>query len=179
MFIRNTALAFVLAASALLAACGNGSHNSTTIANGGIVVRGDQVTLHGHGGAEATLDAAGKLVIDGRAVAVDAAQRQWLQQYFQGARAVREHGLATGEAGAAVAVQSLKNAATHVTGGDSGQADASLEAATTRVDQEASKICLDIQQIRAAQERLSSSLAAFKPFSGIIDGSGSDCSKDA
>lgn len=176
MFRRHTVLSLALAAGFLLGGCGNGFH-ATTIANGGIVVDGSEVTLHGTGGSEATVDAAGKLVVDGRGVTVDATQRQLLQQYYRGALAVREHGLATGKAGARVAVQSLKNAATHVTGGDSEEADAGLDAATRRVDQEASKICLDIRQIRLAQNGLASTLPAFKPFAGIIDDDGSDCSK--
>lgn len=176
MPIRNPALVVALAAGFLLAGCGNGFH-ATTIANGGIVVKGDRVTLHGDGGREAVVDAAGKLVVDGRDVAVDAAQRQWLQQYYQGALAVREHGLATGKAGADVAVESLKNAAAHVTG-DGEQADARLETATERIDREASKICLDLQQIRLAQDRLAGSLPAFRPFARIIDGDGSGCSND-
>lgn len=176
MFSRNSSFVLALAAGLLLAGCGNGL-DTTTIANGGIVVNGDKVTLHGTGATEAFLDAAGRLVIDGHDVAVDATQRQLLQQYYQGARAVREHGVATGKAGAAVAVQSLKNAATHVTGDDSEQADARLNAATHRIDQETSKICMDIQQIRVAQNRLAGSLAAFKPFATIIDGGDDDCSK--
>jgi hypothetical protein len=178
MPLRNAVPALVLAAGLLLAGCGNGFH-TTTIADGGIVVNGDEVRLHGKGDSEAVLDATGRLVVDGHDVPIDAAQRQLLQQYYQGALAVREHGLATGKAGAKVAVQSLKNAATHVTGGDSEQADAGLDAAAARVDQEAAKICLDLQQIRLAQDRLAGSLPAFKPFAAIIDGDGSDCSKDA
>jgi hypothetical protein len=177
MSLRNVVPALVLAAGFLLSGCGNGL-NTTTIADGGIVVKGDRVTLHGDGGSEAVVDAAGKLMVDDREVAIDAAQRQLLQQYYQGAQAVREHGLATGKAGAGVAVESIRNAATHVTGGDGEQADAKLEAAAQRIDREASKICLDIQQIRLAQDRLASSLPAFKPFARIIDSDDSDCTKD-
>lgn len=177
MFSRKIfSLVLAVGAGLLMTGCGNGL-GTTSIANGGIVVNGDEVTLHGTGGSEAFLDAAGRLVIDGRDVAIDTTQRQLLQQYYRGARAVREHGVATGKAGAAVAVASLKNAATHVAGDDSDKADANLDAATRRVDQESSRICMDIQQIRVAQNRLAGSLAAFKPFAGIIDGD-DDCSKD-
>ena len=174
MFPR-TILALVL--GTLLAGCSNGSlaSGSTTIANGGIVVRGDRVMLHGAGGIEGNLDAAGNLVIDGRTVTVDASQREQLQRYYQGARSVREHGIATGKAGVAVAMQSLKTAAAHVTGGNGEQADATLNSATSRVDQETSKICLDLQQVMAAQGRLATSLGAFKPFADILHGDG-DCS---
>src|SRR5690242_14250979 len=112
MFRRIATLALVLAAGFVLGGCDKGPH-TTTIANGGIVVHGDEVVLHGSGGAQATVNAAGRLRVDGRDVAVDATQRQLLLQYYQGALAVRQHGLATGKAGAGVAVQSLKNAATH------------------------------------------------------------------
>lgn len=173
MSARHTALA--LAAGVLLAGCSHGSMNSTSIANGGIVLQGEEVALHGTGGAEARLDAAGDLAIGGRPVAVDATQRRLLQQYYQGARAVREHGIATGKAGAAIGAQALKSAATHVAGGDRAKADASLDAATRRVDEEASKICLDLRQIKAAQDRLAGSLAEFKPFAGILDAGDARC----
>jgi hypothetical protein len=173
MTIRHSTLA--LAAGVLLAGCSHGSMNSTSIADGRIVVQGEQVALHGTGGAEARLDAAGDLTIGGRSVALDATQRQLLQQYYQGARAVREHGIATGKAGAAIGVQALKSAATHVTGGDGAKADASLDAATRQVDEEASKICLDLQQIKAAQDRLATSLAEFRPFAGILDAGATRC----
>lgn len=178
MFRRITAPSLALAAGLLVGGCGKG-FNSTIIADGGIVVNGSEVTLHGTGGSEATVDATGKLEVDGRGITVDAAQRQLLQQYYQGALAVRGHGLATGRAGASVAVQSLKHAATQVVGDDSDQADPGLDAATRRVSEEASKICLDIQQIRLAQNGLAATLPAFKPFAEIIDGSDSDCSKDS
>lgn len=172
MFIRSSALAFAVVA--LLTGCSHGSLGSTTIANGGIVVHGGDVILHGTGGTEAGLDATGNLVIGGHPVTVTEAQRQQLQLYYQGALAVRQHGIATGKAGAAIGVQALKSAAMHVTGDDA-HADASLDAATRQVDEEASKICVDMRQIKAAQDRLATQLPAFGPFAGIVDDAG-DCS---
>jgi len=173
MFIRSNALAFAVVT--LLAGCSHGSLGSTTIANGGIVVHGADVVLHGTGGTEASLDATGNLVIGGHPATVTDAQRQQLQLYYRGALAVRQHGIATGKAGAAIGVQALKSAATKVTGGDDVHADASLDAATRQVDEEASKICLDMRQIKASQDRLAIQLPAFEPFSKIVDDAG-DCS---
>lgn len=174
MFPR-TILTLVL--GTLLAGCSNGSSDggSTVMVNGDIVVRGDRVLLHGAGGVEGNLDAAGNLMIDGRTVTVDTNQREQLQRYYQGARSVREHGIATGKAGAAVAMQSLKSAAAHITGGNGEQADADLNSTTSRIDQEASKICLDLQQVMAAQGSLATSLDAFKPFADIVHDD-DDCS---
>jgi|GEM_PF-891051 len=168
---------FALILGAVLAGCSNGSSGSglASIADGGIVFRGDRMILRGTGGSEGDLDAAGNLLIDGHAVSVDASQREQLQRYYQGAPAVREHGIATGKAGAAVAIQSLKTAAAHVTGGNGEQADASLDAATSRIDQAVSKICLDLQQVMSAQSRLAASLDAFKPFATLLHAD-EDCS---
>ena len=69
MFSRKSSFVLALAAGLLLAGCSNGP-DTTTIANGGIVVNGDNVALHGTGGTEAFLDATGRLVIDGHDVAV-------------------------------------------------------------------------------------------------------------
>lgn len=174
MTLRKLALAFTLAAGTLLAGCDEGTFGSTSIANGGIIVRGEKVALHGAGNAEAHLDAAGDLTIDGRDVSLDTEQRQLLRQYYQGARAVREHGIATGKAGAALAAKSLESAAKQVVAGGDEHAEAGFDDANARVGQQAAKICLDLRQIKAAQDRLATTLPAFKPFAGIIDGE-QDC----
>jgi hypothetical protein len=175
-----SAYRFILtvAASTMLAACGHGSldSDSTSIVNGRIMVRADHVELHGKGGVEAILDAAGNMVVDGHATATDAPQREQLKQYYQAAKAVRDHGIATGKAGAAIAADSLKNVVTHLFSGHGAKADAKLEASTQRIRQEASKICLDVQQIKAAQDRLATSLPAFQPFAGIVGNDGATCS---
>ena len=173
--MRILTLIPIVAALAFLGGCGDGSLGTTIIANGGIVVRDARVTLHGDGGAEARLDADGTLQVDGRAIALDATQRTLLQQYYNSALAVRGHGIATGKAGAAMGVKSVQNVATRLLGDDDGQADAKLDAATRRIEQEAAKVCLDVRRIKAAQDRLATSLPAFKPFAGIIEDNG-DCS---
>lgn len=162
-----------------LAGCGGGgATGSTSIANGGIVVIGENVALHGINGAEASIDASGSLFIGDHMVSVDAAQRNQLQQYYQAAQAVREHGIATGEAGVSSAAVSIKNAALRIL--DVGnQADRQDAIAAQRVRQAAGMICLDLKQIRAAQDQLGATLPAFKPYAGIIDDSGAHCAAGA
>lgn len=167
-------------ACALLAGCNQGAfqnHGSTVIANGALVVRGDAVILHGVGGTEARLDAAGNFTVSGRTIEVDPLQRQWLQQYYQDARAVRAHGIATGKAGIRVAVASLEAAFVHATGGHGQQSDARRDTASAQVDQAASRICLDLRGVKAAQEKLATSLPAFAPFARILGGDASDCDR--
>ena len=165
-----------LLACLTLAGCGTGGVDtgSTRIANGGIVVTGQNVALHGLNGAEASIDASGSLFIGDRTVAVDAAQRNQLQQYYEAAQAVREQGIATGEAGVSSAAVAIKNAALRIL--DVGnQADRQDAIAAQRVREAANMICLDLRQIKAAQDQLGATLPAFKPYAGIIDDSGADC----
>lgn len=173
--MKNPIRTISLLACLTLAGCtGRGATGSTTIANGGLVVLGQNVVLRGINGVEASIDASGSLFVGDQAITVDAAQRNQLQQYYQAAQAVREHGIATGEAGISNAAVSVKNAALRILDvGD--QADRQDALAAHRVREAAGMICLDLQQIKAAQDQLGATLPAFKPFAGIIDDDGSDC----
>ena len=91
----------LLLAVALLAACdGHGDHltlvssGNTSIEDGAIEVSGDRVTLHPHHAPEAAIGRDGDFAVNGKAVDVTAAERALLADYYAGARAVREHGIA-------------------------------------------------------------------------------------
>jgi hypothetical protein len=166
----------------VLAGCGNGSEmndfGSTSIANGGIRVRHGETTLHVKDAPDAVIAADGELRVDGQIVPTTQPQRDLLMRYSVAARAVREHGIATGKAGAAVAGAAIQGIAASIASGDSNQIDKHVDAKAKLVDEEANKICLDIAQIKAAQNALASQLPAFKPYAGIIrTDQDEDCSK--
>jgi hypothetical protein len=163
-------LAPMLLAATLLAGCSG--LGDTSIANGGIVLDHGEITLHASDAPAATIDAAGTLRIDGKAVALAPDQRALLLRYYQGVRAVREHGIATGKAGAAAAAASLKDA---VAGGS-----AAGDKAADRADQVtrmATRICQDLAEVKAAQDALAVQLPAFKPYANILD-EDKDCHDD-
>lgn len=175
-----------LIACGLIAGCGNDSNhlsiisdNTTSIADGGIVLEDGAVSLHRDNAPDATITAAGDLQINGSAVTVDPAQREQLQHYYQGVLAVREHGIATGKAGMAIAGAALKGVAASVTSGDTDQIGKQVDAKSQKVGQEAAKICLDLAAIKTAQDNLATQLPAFKPYAGIV-GTGDihNCHKD-
>ena len=91
----------LFALCALAAGCDSGSYTST--AHGRIAVRGGVVELKVDSAPEATIDQGGALSIDGKAVTVDDHQRDLLRRYYATAAAIRQHGIETGKAGAAMA----------------------------------------------------------------------------
>jgi hypothetical protein len=175
-------LIFALLATTLLAGCGNSSDltdfGSTTIAHGAITVRHGETRLHVSDAPDAVIGADGGLHINGQTVPTSQPQRDLLKRYSAAATAVREHGIATGKAGAAVAGAALKGVAASITSGDSKQIEKHVDAKAKLVEQEATKICLDIADIKAAQDALAAQLPAFKPYAGIIGADDAeDCQK--
>ncbi|WEN13591.1 DUF2884 family protein [Rhodanobacter sp. AS-Z3] len=169
-------IALTAALCGLVAACGNAPDwSSTTIANGAITLRHEQVTLHTSGVPEAVITASGDFTIDGKAVAITPDQRKQLQRYYQGALAVREHGIATGKAGVAVAGAALSGIADAISSGDGDQIDKHVSAKAELVEQKARKICLDLVEIKAAQDALATQLPAFKPYAGLLQADDDDC----
>lgn len=176
MFKRHLTPLFALCA--LAAGCSSGSYTSTD--HGRISSRDGLVTLSpDHGAEEATIDQAGVLSIDGKAVAVDDHQRELLRRYYGNASAIRQHGIETGKAGAAMAGEALKGVAATVNGDENG-VDKRVEAQTRKITDQVMKICDDLAGVKAAQDELAASLPAFKPYAGIIDEKSiADCRDDS
>ncbi|MFC4761576.1 DUF2884 family protein [Dyella koreensis] len=167
----------LFALCALATGCGSGSYTSTD--HGRITSHDGLVALHADSGPEATIDQAGALSIDGKPVAVDDHQRELLRRYYANATAVHQHGIETGKAGAAMAGEALKGVAEAVKG-DENSVDRRVEAQTQKITDQVMKICDDLAGIKAAQDELTASLPAFKPYSTIMDDkSVTDCRNDS
>lgn len=181
--LRTTGL---LLTAALLAACGDGtSHtsiitsNSSSLVDGGITLHHDKVTLHVHGAPNAVIDAEGNLAIERKPVAIDAAQRALLLDYYRNTLAVQQHGIATGKAGVAIAGEAIGSVVKGLASGDTDGIGKEVDAEAGKVELEAKKICGDLANIKAAQDSLASQLAAFKPYAAIVDDSAvADCRND-
>ncbi|WP_157971463.1 DUF2884 family protein [Dyella sp. C9] len=171
-------LAATLALALLLAACGKNA-GGTNIANGGIVYRNGEVTLHAAGAPDAVISETGDLVINGKAVAVDEAQRDMLRRYRGTVVDIHTQGIAAGKAGAALALDSVKGAVQSLGGSDSNASQKSAEARTAQVKQTGTRICEDVVAIKAAQDQLAAQLPAFQPYAHILgDRSHEKCSDD-
>lgn len=174
-----------LAALLLIGCDGQGDHftlvsaGNTSIENGAIRVAHERVTLRAGGAPRATIHANGDFAVDGKPVNLTPAQRALLVQYYADASAVREHGLATGKAGAAVAGEALKGAVSSVAGGGGKSVEDRVQAQADKVKQSAMKICDDMAGIRSVQGQLADQLPAFKPYGNLITAASVDeCRKD-
>lgn len=175
-----------LLVTALLAGCDSGGDHltlingdNTSIEDGAIRVEGSWIELNPEHGASATIGSSGDFAVDGKPVDITPAQRALLLQYHAGAVAVREHGVATGKAGAAIAGEALKGVASSLAGGDGKSTEERVNAQADQVKQAALRICDDLEQIRDAQDQLATQLEAFKPYDQLITAdSVSDCRKD-
>lgn len=179
-------IACPLLAVALLAGCSDHdsgftfiSTGNTSIDNGAITVRGDSVRLHPDTGSTATIDSSGNFAVDDKPVQVTPADRSLLQQYYAAATAVREHGIATGKAGAGIAGAAIKGAVSSMAGNDDHASASQVQAQADKVKLAALKICDDLAHIRDTQDQLAAQMPAFKPYAGLITtDSVDDCRKD-
>lgn len=167
----------LLVLCALAAGCNSGT--TTTTSHGSITERDGLVVLKAGDNPKATIDRNGTLAVDGKDIAVDDHQRDLLRRYYANATAIRQHGIETGKAGAAMAGEALKGVADSV-GGDKDSVSKRVEAQTQQITAQVMKICDDLAGIKAVQDELATALPAFKPYAAIMDDKEvSDCRKDA
>lgn len=170
-------LILLAAACAIVAGCEGGSHTITD--HGRITTRDGLVVLNAQGATEATIDASGSFSIEGKNVSVDDHQRELLRRYYASATAIRQHGIETGKAGAAMAGEALKGVA-ETAHGDEDAVDKRVEAQTRKITDQVMKICDDMAGIKTAQDELGASLPAFKPYTVIMDEKSiTDCRDDS
>lgn len=173
LFKRSSVLVLAVA----LAACSNsnGELGTTSIANGQIKVWGEKIALRVDDAPEALITTAGDFSVDGKSITVTPAQRDELRKYALAALSVREHGLATGKAGAGMAGATIKGLANAAVSADSSKIDSSVNEQTKKIQEEAAKICQDLVDINTAQNALAKDLAEFKPYARIITDDRNTC----
>jgi len=170
--------AAIAALGGALTACGGGGVSVISLAHGHLQVRGSEVTITRSGAPDAQLSAGGGLRIGGQDVALSAEQRAQVERYYGSAIAIRGHALETGKAGAEVGATAAKEVVSGVLHGDTSQIGAKVEAKAEEVKRIALGLCNDIAAIRDAQQALTATLEAFKPYAVVDADEVSDCSKD-
>jgi hypothetical protein len=148
-----------------LAACSS-SDSFDAHVNGNLHINFDNgalvVTSPGH--PDARIASNGDFRIGDNAVALTPAQRGLLKQFYGEAISVRDDGIATGKAGAALGVHAIGAALDGIFSGDSHKTDHEMDARSKVVEAAAMHLCGDLKQLKVTQADLAGRLPAFKPY---------------
>lgn len=164
-------------AAVSVAAAGCGDHSDSVFQHLN-VLSDTRIAVHAHAGADAFVSANGELVIDGKPVALDAAQAQIVARYFASAMALRNDAVKTGVAGASTAATAITSVAVGLASGNPDSIDAKVNASAAKVDAAANKVCDDLQMLAKAQDELAAALPQFKPYATIQPREVDDCKSD-
>lgn len=160
----------------LLCSCNPGTSVSTD--GGRINASGKSVTLHADGQPEAKITAAGDLLIDGKAVTVNPAQRVLLQAYHKEMNAMTTDGIAIGKQGAKLAGKAVTEAIKGAISGNADDVESKVEAEAKKIEQSAMRLCKRLVTVKASQDALAASLPEFKPYATIDQSDVDDCGSD-
>jgi hypothetical protein len=172
--MRRSGCALLLAAA--LSGCGNGG----TVVSGRGVLSFDNghVVLRPFGQPDATISATGDLAIAGKDVAVTSAERNLLVDYYGHAVALRNDGLKTGVAGAAVASAAIGSVIKGLFHGDPDKIGTGIDAKAEKVDQQARALCTEVRALRITQKTLAAQMATFQPYAVFNEDDGDACDSD-
>jgi len=120
----------------------------------------------------------GDLLIEGKQVVVDAAQRKLLLDYRNHIIAIAEAGMAIGIKGADLAGKAVGEAFGAIFGGDEKALEARMEAEGRKIEADAMKLCAQLPPMLATQQQLAKALPAFKPYANMTQEDIEDCGKD-
>ncbi|HJU07043.1 MAG TPA: hypothetical protein VJ727_00985 [Rhodanobacteraceae bacterium] len=137
----------------------------------------DALILTRAGHPDARIGPDGDFRIGDKTVALTQSQRDLLRRFYSEVKDVRDDGIATGKAGAALGVNAVSNVVESLFSNDHGKNDADMQANSRKVEAAARKLCSALVQVKATQREIDAQLPAFEPyavFRGEIH-----CDKDA
>ena len=120
----------------------------------------------------------GDLLIEGKKVAVDAAQRALLLEYRRQIAAVAEAGIRVGAQGVDLAGKAVSEAIKGVFSGNTDQVEQRVEAEAQRIEVSAKQLCDLLPAMLATQQQLAASLPEFKPYANMDQDDVEGCMSD-
>lgn len=136
------------------------------------------ITLDSSIGPRAEITPQGDLLIDGKAIALEPAQRALVQEYRGHIQKVAEAGIGIGLEGADLASKAVGEALKGVLTGNTDQIEQKIEAEAEGIKQSAQKLCQLLPPMLDTQNRLAEALPAFKPYATMTQTDIDDCVKD-
>lgn len=141
------------------------------IAQGNIKISADKQPR-----AEITPD--GHLLIAGKDVAANDAQRRQLLEYRGHVVAIAMDGMDVGLAGAKLGASAAGEALKGIFSGDSEGVEKRINAEAAKIEAQAKRICQRLPAMLASQQALARELPAFKPYATMDQSDVDDCGKD-
>lgn len=129
---------------------------------------------------KAEITPAGELLIGGKPVAVDEAQRALLLEYRRHVAAVAGQGMEIGAQGAEIAATAVGEAFKGLFSGKSGKdIEKTVEAEAARIREAALELCRHLPAMLESQQKLAAALPEFRPYATMTQEDVDDCARDA
>jgi hypothetical protein len=139
----------------------------------------DTFDLNGHDGSPAAqLTPEGDLLIDGKAVPMDAAQRQAALAYRAEISRVAEAGARLGLQGADLAKDALAQSAASLFDDKPGTIEERLQPAADKMKAEARALCETMPRLMAAQDAFAKAVPEFAPYADVDQVDIDECGED-
>ncbi|MCS3746289.1 alkanesulfonate monooxygenase SsuD/methylene tetrahydromethanopterin reductase-like flavin-dependent oxidoreductase (luciferase family) [Xanthomonas arboricola] len=165
-------------ASVLLVGCGKSEPTvdvSAQANGGGVTFNGKSVTLKRDGLPAATVGADGALSIDGKPVALNAAQQLAMRSVYTQIQGVAAKGIDIGTQGAAFGAHAAGEALKGVLSGNPDQIGDKIEAEAETFKQKAMLICDQLDKLRTAQDAATRVVPEFGPYANLTQKDIDDC----
>ena len=130
------------------------------------------------GDSDAEITPEGDLLIAGRPVAVDAAQRELLLEYRRNVTEVAMAGARIGLQGADLATAAMGEAFRGALGGDTKGMEARIEAEAEKIKAEAVKLCDHLQPLYDTQQALAESIPDLAPYASMTQDDIDECREE-
>lgn len=125
----------------------------------------------------AEITPAGDLLIGGKAVAIDDAQRKLLLEYRTQIVKVAEAGIDVGVQGANLGMRAAGEAIKGIFSGDTDKIEERVNAEAKRLEESALKICEQMPAMLATQQQLATAVPEFKPYATMNQDDIEECRK--
>lgn len=117
----------------------------------------------------------GDLLINDKAIAIDAKQRALLLDYRKQVEKLAGAGMDIGVAGASLGVKAAGEALRGVFSGDTQGIEERVNAESAKMEASAKQLCEMLPVMMAKQQELAAALPAFKPYATMDQGDIDDC----
>lgn len=154
----------LLLAPALGACTSSDSFNAHISGNLQITFDDNALVAHAPGHPDARIAANGDFRVGDNSVAITPAQRDLLKKFYGEAMSVRDDGIATGKAGAALGVHAIGAVFDGLLSGKPDKIDKDMDRRGKTVETAALHLCGDLQQLKTTQAALGTRLPAFRPY---------------